>query len=79
MEPFYGKEIDPDQQQEEVRKILSKYALEPVSDALKKKIYADLSHAKHVGQITIPFKIVMRKDPSGVHRDFIEVILDTKV
>ncbi len=79
MDPFYGKEIDPDQQQKEVEKILSKYAQEPVSNDLKKKIYEALLHAKNTGRISIPFKIVMRKDPSGVHRDFIEVILDTKV
>lgn len=79
MEPFYGSEIHPDLQQKEINKILSKYIQEPVSKDLKKKIYDELTTAKASGKITIPFKVVMRKHPSDVHRDFIEVILDTKV
>ena len=79
MDPFYGREIDPSQQKEEIKKILSKYIQEPVSDDLKRKIYNELIDAKARGKITIPFKVVMRKTPGNVHRDYIEVILDTKV
>ena len=79
MEPFYGRDIHPDQQQEEIKKILSKYSQEPVSEELKKKIYNTLMQAKAVGKISIPFRVVMRKTPDHLHRDFIEVILDTKV
>lgn len=79
MEPFYGQEIDPDQQKKEIKKILSKHIHEPVSEELKKKIYNELIEAKESGKIAIPFKVVMRKSPDSVHRDIIEVILDTKV
>lgn len=79
MEPFYGKEIHPGEQQNIVNKILSKYSRETVSDELKKKIHDELTAAKWEGIITIPFKVSIRKDVTGIHRDFIEVILDTKV
>ncbi|MCC5832871.1 MAG: hypothetical protein JJU12_07510 [Chlamydiales bacterium] len=79
MEPFYGQEIDPELQKREIKKILSKYNREPVSEELKKQIYHDLVVAKEQGKILIPFKVVMRKSPDASRRDFIEVILDTKV
>ena len=79
MEAFYGKQIDPTTEQETIEKILSKYRKMPVTDELKKSIYNELCTAKASGVITIPFKIVMRKDPHRKGRDYIEVILDTKV
>ena len=79
MKPFYGKEIDPAREQALIEKILSKYRHMPFSDDLKKTLYDELSSAKERGDITIPFKIVMRKDSSRAHRAYIEVILDTKV
>lgn len=79
MRPFYGKEIDPDLEQATIQKILSKYARTPVSEELKIIIYNELSAAKEQGSITIPFKVVMRNDRTGLHRPYIEVILDTKV
>jgi hypothetical protein len=79
MRAFYGKEIDPESEQKIIEKILSKYRHRAVSEELKKTIYSELSAAKERGEITIPFKVVMRKDLSGKHRDYVEVILDTKV
>lgn len=79
VEPFYGINIDPEKEKEKIQKILSKYVQEPVSDDLKEKIYKELLEAKAKGIILIPFKVVMRKHPTDLHRDFIEVILDTKV
>lgn len=79
MKAFYGKEIDSDTEQQKIEKILSKYRHMPVSEELKKLIYDELSAAKQRGDILIPFKVVMRKDLSGKHRDCIEVILETKV
>lgn len=79
MKPFYGKEIDPKTEQRTIQKILSKFCSEPVSEDLKKKIYEELTAAKHIGKISIPFKIVMRKFPDERRQDYIEIILDTKV
>jgi hypothetical protein len=79
MRPFYGKEIDPGSEQECIEKILSKYRHEPVSEELKKKIHNELAAAKARGVISIPFKVVMQKDSTGKHPDYIEVILETKV
>ncbi len=77
--PFYGKEIDPDREQAIIQKILSQYRRTPVSEELKKKIHDELSAAKEKGVITIPFKVVMRGDQTGIRLPYIEVILDTKV
>lgn len=79
MKPFYGKEIDPETEQKVIEKILSKYRHMAVSEELKKTIYGELASAKQRGDITIPFKVVLRKEPTGKHRSYIEVILDTKV
>lgn len=79
MRAFYGKEIDPGLEHEVIEKILSKYRHMPVSEDLKKMIYNELLSAKEQGIIAIPFKVVMRKDISGKHHSYIEVILDTKV
>lgn len=78
MEPFYGKEINCSEEQLRIQKILSKYRSQPVSEELKKTIYNELSGAKERGEISIPFKVVMRHSDSH-HRPYIEVILDTKV
>ncbi len=65
------------QEQATIERILAKYRLEPVSEELKKTIYNDLVAAKADGKISIPFKVVMRK--ADAQRDYIEVVLDTKV
>lgn len=77
--PFYGHEIIRRKEQEYIRKLLSKYQHEPVSDELKKKVWDELQMEKHYGRVTIPFKLAMRRDPYGKFPDCIEVILDTKV
>lgn len=79
MEPFYGQKIDPVHQQQVIKKILLKYRKEPPTEELKRKIYNELVEAKAQGKITIPFKVVMRKHSRDKQRDYIEVILDTKV
>jgi hypothetical protein len=77
--PFYGHDIYPDRQQTYIQNLLSKYKGEPVTDELRKKIWDELQMEKHLGHVTIPFKIATRRDPTGKFPDMIEVILDTKV
>lgn len=77
--PYYGKKISRTQQQEYIRAILAKYKNEPPSDDLHSKIHDDLMQEKHLGNITIPFKVIMEKDETGVRPTYIEVVLDTKV
>ncbi len=77
--PFYGKEILADREQKLIQKMLKKYKNETVNEELKKKIWDDLQQAKFLGNITIPFKVVMRRDQSGKFPSYVEVILDTKV
>ena len=77
--PFYGYEIIRREQQDYIKKLLSKYKKEPVTEELKKKIWEELQNEKHQGRLTIPFKITSRRDPYGKYPDVIEIILDTKV
>jgi len=77
--PFYGHEILRDRQQATVQKILTQFDGEPVTEELKKRIWDALQEAKQRGDVTIPFKVVMRRDASKKHPEYVEVILDTKV
>ena len=77
--PFYGYEIIRRQQAEYIQKLLIKYKLEKVDEELKKKIWDELQMEKHLGHITIPFKLAIQQDQTGKYPDFIEVILETKV
>lgn len=77
--PFYGREIIRRQEQEYIKRLLEKYQSEPVTDELKKKVWDLLQTEKHLGRITIPFKLAVRRDPYGKFPDMIEIILDTKV
>jgi hypothetical protein len=77
--PFYGYHIIRRKEQEYIKNLLSKYQQEPVSDDLKKRIWDELQREKHLGRITIPFKLDIRHDPHGNFPDAIEITLDTKV
>jgi hypothetical protein len=77
--PFYGIPIFRHREHALIERILKKYKGEAVTDELQGKIWHDLQMEKHQGNITIPFKVVMRRDSSGNFPDYIEVILDTKV
>lgn len=77
--PYYDKEIVRRKEQEYINELLSKYKGAEANDELKKKIWEELMMEKHLGRISIPFKVVMRKDPLKQFPDQIEVILDTKV
>lgn len=77
--PFYGQEVIRRREQEYIQQLLRKYQNDRVDDLLKQKIWDELQMEKYLGHITIPFKVVMRKDASGQFPDCIEVILDTKV
>lgn len=77
--PFYGYDIIRRKEQAYIQVLLSKYQHESVSDDLKKKVWDELQQEKHLGRITIPFKLGVRRDPYGRFPDVIEVILDTKV
>lgn len=77
--PFYGFDIIRRQQQEYIKNLLKKYRGQPVTEELKKKVWDELQMQKHLGLVTIPFKMTTRRDPYGKFPDVIEVILDTKV
>lgn len=77
--PFYGQPIYRKNQQEYIEGLLKKYKNQPVTDELKKKIWDELQMEKYHGRITIPFKVVTRRDAAGLFPDYIEIILDTKV
>lgn len=77
--PFYGHSIVRNKEQQYIQELLKKYKQEPVNEDLKKKIWDELQMEKHLGNITIPFKVVTRRDSSGKYPEYVEVILDTKV
>lgn len=77
--PFYGQPIYRKNQQEYISRLFKKYKSQPVTEDLKKKIWDELQMEKYHGRVTIPFKVVMRRDASGLFPDCIEIILDTKV
>jgi len=77
--PFYGHLIIRRQEEEYIKKLLGKYQHEKITEDLKKKIWEELQMEKHLGRITIPFKMAVRRDPYGKFPDRIEIILDTKV
>lgn len=77
--PFYGSEIIRRTQQEYVNDLLKKFKNEPVTNELLTKIWDELQNEKFLGRLTIPFKVVMRRDPTKKFPDYIEIILDTKV
>lgn len=77
--PFYGQDIIRRREQEYIQNLLKKYKNYPVDDVLKQKIWDELQMEKFHGRLTIPFKVVTRKDANGLFPDYIEVILDTKV
>ena len=77
--PFYGKHVLLDHEQEYIQKLLKKYHAEPVTEELKQKEYDELMMEKYHGRITVPFRVVVRRDIYGKYPPHIEVILDTKV
>lgn len=77
--PFYGHVIIRRTQEEYIKSLMKKYQHEPVNEELKKKVWDELQMEKHLGNITIPFKLTVRMDPYGKFPDLLEVILDTKV
>ena len=77
--PFYGKPIYRDRQAHYIKELLSKYKGEKATEELKKRIWDDLQMAKHEGKVSIPFKVALRLDPTGMFPEYVEVLLDTKV
>ena len=77
--PFYGHHILREREQEYIKQLLAKYRDQPVTEELKQQIYDELMMEKYHGRLTIPFRVVTRRDVYGKYREFIEVILDTKV
>jgi len=77
--PFYGFNIISRNEKDKVEEILKVFKDEPVTEELKKKIWDKLQMARHEGVISIPFKVVMRRDSTHKFPEHIEVILDTKV
>jgi len=77
--PFYDYHIIRDEEEKFIKNLLMKYRNEPVTEELKEKVWDELQMEKHKGRISIPFKLVMRRDSSGKFPEFLEVILDSKV
>lgn len=77
--PFFGEHISREQQAEFIGEMLQKYKGEAPTATLKDKIYTELMLLKHEGLVTIPFKVVLENDPTGVRPDYIDVVLETKV
>lgn len=77
--PFYGFEIIRRKEQAYIQELLKKYRHDPVTEELKAKIWDELQMEKYKGNVTIPFKVVMRRDALKKYPDYIEIILDTKV
>jgi hypothetical protein len=78
-QPFYGQVIDREEQQALAGKILEKYKNTPADEALVQKVWQELSQFKAQGILIMPFKVILRKDPSSTLRPYIEVIFDSKV
>ena len=78
-EPFYGKIINRQEEEDYIRNIVESYTGETVDEKLKKKVYQKLAMEKHYGRIHIPFKVEIVKDPYHRYPDHLEVILETKV
>ncbi|MCB1149159.1 MAG: hypothetical protein KDK48_03260 [Chlamydiia bacterium] len=76
---FYDKPILADQEHEYIESLLKKYKHEDATEELQKKIWDELQWEKHLGNISIPFKVVLRKDEYGRYPPSVEVILDTKL
>lgn len=77
--PFYGKQVARAVEQEYIQALLAKYRNEPVTPELQERVYNELMHEKHLGNITIPFKVFMQRDESGARPSYIDVLLDSKV
>jgi hypothetical protein len=77
--PFYGVDILRGREQKYIQALLKKYRGRKADEELKKAIYDELQKEKYLGRIKIPFKVVLRQDPSRKYPDVVEVILDTKV
>ena len=77
--PFYGYEIIRRTQQKYIQDLLKKYRNHPANEELKKKIWDELQTEKYRGNVTIPFKVTLRRDSYGKFPDYIEIMLDSKV
>ena len=77
--PFYGFDIIRNNEQAYINSLLKKYRNEPATEELKAKIWDELQMEKYKGNVTIPFKVVLRKDSLKKFPSYIEIILDTKV
>lgn len=77
--PFYGIHIISRKEEKYINNILKKYRNEAVTEELKGKIWEELQMERYLGHLTIPFKVVMRRDAEKKFPDYIEIILDTKL
>jgi hypothetical protein len=77
--PFYGKQIIRREERERIERLVAKYRDEPASDLLCQKIYDELMWQKHLGEITIPFQVVLNRGSGEGGVDYIEILLESKV
>ncbi len=78
-EHFYGKPIHPDDEQEKINALLNDFKNEAIDEKLLQKVHAKLMEERHLGNITIPFTIEIKKGSSGSKPDYLEIQLETKV
>ncbi|GAB4228439.1 MAG: hypothetical protein Tsb0021_05750 [Chlamydiales bacterium] len=76
---FYDRPIFPDREQRYINEVLTQFREEPANEKLMEKIWNALQYEKSIGNIRIPFKLSLRKDPYNQYPTLIEIILDTKI
>ena len=68
-----------DREQAYIDRLLKKYRGEVADDTLKKAIFEDLQKEKFLGNIKIPFKVILKNGVPGKFPPCVEVVLDSKV
>jgi hypothetical protein len=76
---FYGKAISREQQEAYIQAILDEFGAVEASEELREKVYYRLMQEQHLGNVVIPFKVLLVKDESGNYPPHIDVVLDTRV
>ncbi len=78
-EHFYGKAILAHQEQEYIQTLIKRFKGLSATEELRAQVHDLLAEETAKGNLSIPFKVILRKDSSGKFPPSIEVILDTKL
>lgn len=76
---FYGKTIIRRREQAVIQEVLKKYSAHIADENLKNIIHEELSDLKAKGVISIPFKVHLVKAPNKNFKNYVQILLDTKV